>query len=355
MENDELRQELVERYLDGLMTEQEVEDFETQLRHDKVLGEALDDERLVRAAAQQARARELRGKMRQWRQEGYAKQQNPSFSKLRFTKPLLIVASIVGVLLLCWTFFKVLVAPDPQPEQKRPTGPTAAQEQVDSLNVSKSTPQNELTALPQAKTLPLSGKKDDAVKNKKPTTSPNTKQLANSNLATQKTDSLPLAPIKIVSEPITNTLATEKVRTFVHSKFVRAIGDGPTRTAANDSSAFLNPKTRAADALRKNNFEDALYWLRQVDTTDIGARRFSAEALFGAGRYDEAARVFQDLSNHLLYGLDAQKNEVLCNLAQYPLRQDAYERGIEQLLNSKSPSVRKWAEDLEAELKKVLR
>lgn len=321
MQTEENRQELIERYLDGRMTSEEAVAFEANMKEDEVLSKAVSAEQMMREAMQRARARDLRLKTAKWRQNLPDPPPAPTtpVPKGPGYRLYFWLIALVCCLLLFAVYRQCTRSPEgglsnpPDEKQNEPIRDTTGNNAGEQQGRQFTPPEKpaELKSKPQA------------------------------GNGTSK-----------------NTYSARHIaamRNVAHSAagYVRIQPSVIKNAASPDTAVTVISKAKAADALKNNKWEAALRWLRQADSTDINVRQMKAHALFGAQRYDEAAEVFRTLAGSRLYGPDARKNIVICYLAQFPERQEAYRRELELLITSGSPALRLWAESLEAELNKL--
>ncbi|MBX2892037.1 MAG: tetratricopeptide repeat protein [Saprospiraceae bacterium] len=321
MDNEELRNEQIEKYLDGAMTNGERLAFESQMRNDPTLQQAVDDERLVRAAMQRLQEQELRAKMEQWWQESAAPPRSayPFYPYLKYGLLMLAVA-VAGYML--WPS-RTTVSNDgvpPTPQLQDTTKPADGHLEPTG---EQPPPQATIEQIPQTPS-----------PNKAPN---NTKTLATSDNLSESPD---------------NTAA--RVEDFARLRYV---GSPPLASRKSENTSTdnvlaepLKAKTQGKTALDKKEYGEALDWLQRADTTDHEVRYWMAEAHFQNRNYDEAVRLLQPIATALQFRVDAQKNLVLCYLAQYPNRKTEYEQALQRLLESPSKTLREWAESLKAEL-----
>lgn len=321
MQNEEKRQELIESYLDGRMTGGEIVAFEANMKEDETLREAVNEERMVREAMQRARARDLRLKTAKWRQNLPDPPPAPTSPAPKVPGYRLYFWLIA--LVFCLLLFAVYRQCTRSPEGGQSNSPGEKQnETIRDTTGNNAGEQQGRQFTPPEKPAELQSKP----------------QAGNGTL--KKTYS---------------ARHIAAMRNVAHSAagYVRIPPSVIKNAALPDTAAAVTSKAKAAEALQNNDWEAALRWLRQSDSTDIHVRQMKAHALFDAQRYDEAAEVFRTLAGNRLYGPDARKNIVICYLVQFPERQEAYRREIELLRTSGSPALRQWVESLEAELNKL--
>lgn len=317
MDEEKNRQEIIEKYLDGTLPAEEQTAFEAQLSSDEVLQQEVADERLVREAMWRMREEELRAKMRQWKAKP-APQPWPGnvagFIRNNRNWLLLLLAFVIGsiiVFLSQKTQPIPLTTPDEEPSKPKnnilhdPSPPldTTNHHQVDA---------SENPAF-----------KEKRLNNQTHTIQPNNHrdQPANQHDLTAE------------------EAAREK---FIYSSPL-ASRQGSTSAKTDSLNAILKMKIAGKKSLDQKDYLQALEQLQQADYTDDEVRYWTAEALFGNRQYEAAAVLFQNFTEHFLFGVDAQKNLVLCYLAQYPGKQKEFTETLQTLKQSRSKSLREWA------------
>jgi len=305
MDNDAQMHELIERYLDGLMTEAEANAFEQQLWTNQTLRASLEDEQLVRAAMQRQRELDLRAKLKKWRQEmpkspyvmGDASKKRPGWWWVGLL-----------VLILLFVGYQYFFLP---PQKPVPTPGPAKENIVDS-------------------TVQIIDNKQIA-ENKNPNTHSKDYPKNGNNARSRSAE---LAQVLIHSEI-----------GYIKPQPTRYRGEG-----GEDTIPSVIAKREALLALDNGNFDMALRWLQQANQADAEVLQLTAHSLFGSKRYAEAAETFRLLLSNKRFGVDARWNMVMCYFAQYPEGQEDYRRELQQLLESSSPKLRakalKWQEEV---------
>ena len=319
MENEAPIMAQIERYLDGMMTKGDAIAFEQQLRENQSLQAALEEEQLVRAAMQRVREQELRANLKAWRKNA---PEAPPSTKMRPKKRLnwqAWLALLAFCLLLFWVYRQLQAAGQGQPP-------------IDELN-------REKTNLPDSNIQKVVPK------------DPEDKELKVINARPHEAQK---SPKKESEDALANTLAIVRQLVYDPSGYLKPPRTAQRSVSPADTLTILSLKAQAAAALEKNDFKAALRWLEKIDSSDLVTRQMMAHALFGAGRYDEAATVFRGLSQSGSFGLDARWNLAMCYFARYPKRQEEYRMEMEQMLHGNSPSLRdkaiKWQAKVKAKM-----
>lgn len=288
------------------MTEAERQAFEQELAETPDLQEALNDERLIAAAMQQARAQELRDKMRQW-EEGPADpppagelstQKNKKWWPWLFGGGLLLSA----LLWLLWPSKPVVPPATPDQNPVRPEGGAPPP----MVNQPESHPEKS----------------------------------HGTEIHDQKKHDNRMALNEAVQSPYG----------------YYDLSSDYTKRGGPAQNAGAGEKVAALDCLKRSDYSGALGHLSKLDSTDTMVRALRAHALFKSGRYNEAAVVFRSLANSSTFGAEARWNVLMCYFAQYPAKKAEYERELEQLRqDSDYPSLRTRAIEWQQLVEKNLR
>lgn len=335
-QEEEIRHGRIERYLDGMMEGRERAVFEQQIQVDSTLEQALQDEILVRAAMRRMQENELRAKIRHWREDPDDKRPFFLFNAAfwRDWRTWLLILLAAG--LLAWFFY-----PRKKTEPVQPPVPETSSENIPPPPTPTLLPAaSDNPSAPQAARQPVRTERKNKPRARPP--APEKEKLAIRAVR----DNL----VRAVRDSITSTV----MESFAQSRATNSISNRPTKSADGDTLSGSAALIVQADrAIQDRAFTEALRLLRQADSTDAEVRLKTAEALFGDRRYAESAPLFRGLSDHLLYGIDARKNLVLCYLAQFPREQETFQQELDTLLKSQSPTLSGWAKALKNELDKL--
>jgi tetratricopeptide (TPR) repeat protein len=259
--------------------------------------EAVDDERLVIAAMQVAREKDLRAKMRLWRQElpdpppltEEAVETPKPYWDARKWRILLLIGILLLLAVFCW---RMDVFGNHDGNTEPPSGNTNPVETQNTPDV----PVNE------NKTTPA--------------TSPG------------KPQKQAILRQQLVSGPLG----------------IQGLPTTDKRSGSNADPQKVNtPKSCATAALKTRNYSAAMQCLEKADSTDRSLFWLRAHAFFGLKRYDEAATHFQTLLNSTQWGVDARWNLLMCYFMSYPERQAEYRSELDKMLQDKGSGLQKKA------------
>lgn len=308
MENDELRQQQIEHYLNARMTEEESLAFEQQLKGDPSLQAALEEERLVGAAMLKLREHDLRANLKKWRKES-AQRAEPF--RAGWWSGLTLVVVGLAIFWAIWHFAGTSPAKPATPSIEKHQTPIASNDSTHGALPPPAKPENP--------------------------------------------PSPPSLPPKNNKQPIASQLK-ETVQSLLNSPlgYIEPTKFAQRNAGSADPLPTQNAKAEAASALENRDFNSALRWLSRADSTDPQILQMTAHALFGTKRYHEAAAVYSQLTRYERYALDAQWNLAMCYFAQYPDKKEEYQQEIKRFLEGNSRSLRNRAEQWETARKRQM-